>query len=241
MKGVILGIASRVRLVDISHQVTPFETREAAFLIAESYRYFPKGTIHVVVVDPGVGSARRPILVEAARHYFLGPDNGVLHLVYGREKARVRHITNAKYFLKSVSQTFHGRDIFAPVAAHLAMGVRPAAIGPTIDDFLKTDTLRPIRSGKRCWAGAILKADRFGNLVTSFHIDEFPAVRERPFVLLAGLHTIDKLVGHYAEAPPGEPVAVIGSSGYIEVCVNQASAARQLGCGSGAPAELSIY
>jgi S-adenosylmethionine hydrolase len=241
MKGVILGIAPRATLVDLSHQVPAFDIHEAAFLISEAWSYFPKHTVHVVVVDPGVGSARRPILVEAGGHSFIAPDNGVLSLVYGRHKSRVRHLTNTRYFRKTVSTTFHGRDIFAPSAAHLSKGVRPATLGKIIDDYLRTDFSKVVRSGKRTWDGAVLKVDRFGNLITNFHIAEFDAVRSRPFTLLAGVRMVEKLVDHYAEAPMGEPVVVVGSSGYLEVCVNQGSASRLLGCGSGAPMELSIY
>jgi S-adenosyl-L-methionine hydrolase (adenosine-forming) len=241
MKGVILGIAPRARIVDLTHQIPTFEIQEAAFVLVQAYRYFPKKTVHVVVVDPGVGSARRPILVEAAGQYFVGPDNGVLSMVYGREKSRVRHITNAKYFLNPVSATFHGRDIFAPAAAHLAKGVRPAQFGPAIDDYLRPPSERPVQNGKRSWAGTVLKVDRFGNLITSFHIDQFSAVRERPFVMIAGVRTVERLAGHYAEAEAREPVVVVGSSGYLEVCVNQAHAAKLLGCAAGTPIELSIY
>jgi S-adenosylmethionine hydrolase len=241
MKGVILSIAPRASIVDITHQVTPFEPREAAFTVAETYPHYPKKTVHVVVVDPGVGSARRPILVEAAGQYFVGPDNGVLSMVYGREKSTVRHITGEKYFRRPVSQTFHGRDVFAPTAAHLAKGVKPAAFGKRVEDYLRTQDDRPVRTGKRTWAGVVLKADRFGNLITSFHVNEFGAVLERPFVLIAGVRTVEKLATHYAEAPSGEPAVVVGSSGYLEVCINQASAAKILGCVPGTPMELSIY
>src|SRR5690242_2549854 len=124
MKGVILGICPEAQIVDISHDITPFEIGEGAYMIAQAYRYFPKKTVHVVVVDPGVGTARRAVLMEAAGQYFVAPDNGVLAMVQSREEgAKFRVITNAKYFLKEVSTTFHGRDIFAPVAAHLAKGV----------------------------------------------------------------------------------------------------------------------
>ena len=126
MKGVILGICPEAQIVDISHDVTPFEIAEGAYLIAQAWRYFLKKTVHVVVVDPGVGTARRPILVEAGGQYFIGPDNGVLSMVYLQEKSNVRLISNEKYFRHPVSKTFHGRDIFAPVAAHLAGGI-PAA------------------------------------------------------------------------------------------------------------------
>ena len=241
MKGVILTIAPRARIVDITHQIPAFETQEAAFVAGETYRYFPKGTIHVVVVDPGVGSARRPILVEAAGQFFLGPDNGVLSLVTTKEKSRVRHIANKKYFLPKVSQTFHGRDIFCPVAAHLAAGVKPALIGPRIEDYLRPTLMEPIRAGHRVWSGVVQKIDRFGNLITNFHISQFPEVIRRPILMMAGVRSIEVLVRHYAEASPGEPVVVVGSSGSLEVAINQGSAARILGCVSGTSVDLTIY
>ncbi|MBI5086414.1 MAG: SAM-dependent chlorinase/fluorinase, partial [Acidobacteria bacterium] len=137
MKGVILSIAPRARIVDLSHEVEPFQVSQARFLLKQSWPYFPKGTIHVCVVDPGVGSARRPLLVQAAGHVFIGPDNGIFTDLLHLKAARVRHITNSKLFLKHVSQTFHGRDVFAPVAAHIAVGFAPAKAGPLVQDALR--------------------------------------------------------------------------------------------------------
>src|ERR1700680_1803771 len=141
MQGVILGIAPTARIVDISHDVQPFEITDGAFTIAQAYPYFPTKTIHVVVVDPGVGSARRPLLAEMGGQYFIAPDNGLLSMIFARESARgqvkVRHITNERYFLKPLSRTFHGRDVFAPVAAHLASGIPPAKFGARIEDHLR--------------------------------------------------------------------------------------------------------
>src|ERR1035438_1866080 len=137
MKGVILGICPRAQLVDISHHVTPFQIGEGAYLIAQAYRYFPRKTVHLVVVDPGVGSARRPILMEAAGQYFVAPDNGVLAMIFKKEKHKIRLLSKEQYFRKPMSQTFHGRDIFSPVATHLAAGIPPARLGPLIDDYLK--------------------------------------------------------------------------------------------------------
>jgi S-adenosyl-L-methionine hydrolase (adenosine-forming) len=242
MKGVILGIAPGARLIDITHEIRPFEITEGAFTIYQAWRWFPKRTIHVVVVDPGVGTARRPILVEAAGHFFIGPDNGVLSMVYGKEpKHKVREISAAKYFLEPVSRTFHGRDIFAPVAAHLAAGVRPAAFGKLIDDYLKLSLDTPDRTSKRAWTGSILKIDRFGNLITNLQIDGFPDVRSRPFELHVGARKLSRLALNYADSEDVEPFVIVGSSGYLEVACNQASAARVLGCGTGAPVELTVW
>jgi S-adenosylmethionine hydrolase len=241
MKGVILGICPAVEMVDISHEVHPFEIGQGAFLLAQAYRYFPPKTVHVAVVDPGVGSARRPILVEAAGQYFVGPDNGVLMMVYSRMAHKARHITAEKYFLKPASRTFHGRDIFAPVAAHLATGVRPASFGKTIEDHLKTAFDKPQRTARRGWSGTVLHVDRFGNLITNFDMDEFSDITIRPFEMSVGTRKIDRLAHHYAEMSAGEIFLIAGSGGYFEVAANQASAAKLLGCGLGAPCDLTLY
>jgi len=241
MKGVILGIAPAAQIVDISHEVQPFEVTDGAYTIAQAYRYFPKKTIHLIVVDPGVGSTRRPLLAEMAGQYFIAPDNGVLSMIFSREKPRVRHVTNERYFLKPVSKTFHGRDVFAPAAAHLAMGVKPAQFGKRIEDYLRLALQQPVQTGKRTWTGSILKVDRFGNLITNLRLEEFPAVRTRAFGLNVGLQTVSRLALTFTDCPPGELFVVEGSSGYLEVATNQGSAAKALGCGAGSPVELTFY
>jgi S-adenosylmethionine hydrolase len=240
MKGVILGICPRAQLVDISHQVTPFETGEGAYLIAQAYRYFPSKTVHLVVVDPGVGSARRPILMEAAGQYFVAPDNGVLSMVFSREKHKIRLISNDRYFLHPVSRTFHGRDIFAPVAAHLAAGVAPARIGKLISDYLRPAFEKPQRTGKHTWLGRILKIDHFGNIVTNFHVEDFPDLERRDFSMAIGAVETGSLLHTYAECASGEMFVIAGSSGYLEVSVSQGSAAGRIGCQTGASAELMV-
>jgi len=241
MKGVISGIAPTAQIVDITHEIQAFEVPDGAFTIAQAYRYFPKKTIHVVVVDPGVGSTRRPILAEMAGQFFVAPDNGVLSMIFAREETTVRHITNERYFLKPTSRTFHGRDVFAPVAAHLAKGVLPAKFGKLIDDHLRLSFEKPTRTGKRNWTGAILKVDRFGNLITNLHIDDFPDIRTRAFGLNVGLQIVTRLALTFTECGPGELFVLEGSSGYLEVATNQGSAAKSLGCGAGSPIELTLY
>lgn len=241
MKGVILGICPDAQIVDIGHQVSPFEITEGAYLIAQAYPCFPKKTVHVVVVDPGVGSARRPILLEMAGQYFIAPDNGVLSMVYGSEKAKVRVISNDKLFRHPVSRTFHGRDIFSPVAAHIAAGVPPSRVGKLIDDYLRPAFQKPQRTGKRTWTGRILKIDRFGNIVTNFHSSDFPNLEKQNFAMRLGPHEIEILVRNYSESGPGEKFLIVGSSGYLEVSINQGSAAKAIGCEAGAPAELLIW
>lgn len=243
MKGVILGIAPRVTLVDISHDITPFERVEGAFTIEQAYRYFPKGTVHVVVVDPGVGTRRRALLVEAAGQKFVGPDNGVFSMLYLAEpKHKVRHITAAKYWRKDVSSTFHGRDVFAPVAAHLAAGVTSASMGKLVDDYVRLSGLdKPARTGKRVWTGAVLKVDRFGNLITNFRLDEFPQILERAFLMKVGMREVTALADTFQFIPHGEVAMIAGSSGYLEACAYEASAAKMLGCGAGTPVELTVW
>jgi S-adenosylmethionine hydrolase len=263
MKGVIAGIAPRARVVDITHEISPYEIIEGAFVISEAWRFFPKGTVHVVVVDPGVGSARRPILVEAAGHYFVAPDNGVLSMVYDaaklpappvsvgashasttvgmRSKHKVRVITNPKLMARDVSRTFHGRDIFAPAAAHLARGVSAVRFGKLIADHLILADTKPSKLSRNSWRGMIFRADRFGNLITNFHSDDFARITAGPFELRVGAERIRRLALTFSEAAIGELVAVVGSSGYIEIVANQASAAQILGCGARSPVDLEIF
>jgi S-adenosyl-L-methionine hydrolase (adenosine-forming) len=248
MKGVILGIQPAAQLIDISHGVQPYDIADGAFTIAQAYRYFPKKTIHVVVVDPGVGSARRPLLAEVAGQYFVAPDNGALSMVFAREPAvRVRHITNERYFLHPVSRTFHGRDVFSPVAGHLAAGVSPAQFGMPIKDYIRASfdepkkSATPTHTGTHAWTGTILKSDHFGNLATNFHVDQFPSIRTHTFALKVGLQVITRLALTFSECEAGELFVVVGSSGYLEVAASQGSAAQALGCGAGSPVDLTIY
>ncbi len=240
MKGVIVGICPHAQIVDISHEVGPYGIAEGGYLVAQAYRFFPRGTVHVVVIDPGVGTSRRPILVEAAGQLFVAPDNGVLSLIYANEKTKVRWITSEKYFLKNVSRTFHGRDIFSPVGAHLAAGISPAKMGKPVADYMRLHLEKPVRTARRGWTGAVLKVDRFGNLITNLPAQDFPDLEKRPFELSIGLETVHRLANSYAECGPGELFVIVGSSGYLEVSSSQASAAKILGCGAGAPVELRI-
>lgn len=242
MKGVIAGIAPGATVIDLCHQVSPYEILEGGFILEQAYRYFPKGTVHVVVVDPGVGTSRRPILVEAAGQYFIGPDNGLFTLLYAREpKHKVRAITNEKYFLQEVSRTFHGRDIFAPCAAHLAKGAKPATFGPLIKDYTQATAIFATRTGKRVWTGQVLKVDHFGNLITNLKSEEFQVGKVKYFELLVGSQIVSRFATNYQEAGFGELFVIEGSSGYLEVSACQSSAAKQLGCGAGAPLELSLW
>jgi S-adenosylmethionine hydrolase len=241
MKGVMLGICPPARIVDITHECAAFETSDAAFTIAQAYRYFPPGTVNVVVVDPGVGSSRRPILIEAAGQFFVGPDNGVFAFILSQETCTVRAIANQKYFLQPVSQTFHGRDVFAPVAAHLAKGISPSRMGEPVEDYLRPRSIKPDRTARRGWTGSVLKIDRFGNVITNFLATDFTRALEGAFEFAIGLQEVTRLASHYEQFGPGELFAIVGSSGYFEIAAGQASAAKILGVATGAPVELRIF
>ncbi len=240
LKGVVLGVCPGAVAVDLSHQVTEFDILEGAYLLAQSWRYFPSGTVHLVVVDPGVGSNRRPVLTQAGGHYFVAPDNGVLSMVYDEEEHLVRHVTQERFFRHPVSQTFHGRDVFGPVAGHLAAGVPAEDFGPVIDDYMRLPLAKPVRTARRGWTGAVLKIDRFGNLITNFRADEFARVYEQNFEVLIGLRAVEKVERNYAATGPDNVFLIEGSSGYFEIAAAQASAAKILGCGVGAPVELRL-
>ena len=222
MKGVILGICPRARIVDITHGIAPFRIAQGAYVLSQAWTTFPRGTIHVVVVDPGVGSDRRALLVEADGQYFVGPDNGLFSLVV--ENARsvtVREITADRYFRKPVSSTFHGRDVFAPVAAHLAKGVLPRRFGP-----VPGEPMRRLADG----GGTVFHVDRFGNVVTGFRSRDYPL--GELIRLVCGKVAIERRVTCFAEAPAGEPVMVDGSAGFIEVVVREGNASELLGLGA---------
>ena len=241
MKGVIAGIAPVARVIDITHAVTPYRVQEAAFIVSETWPNFPKGTIHVVVVDPGVGGARRPLLVEAAGQFFIGPDNGVFSLLYAAFKHKTRVLSNPKFMRHEISRTFHGRDVFAPAAAYLAKGAKPAQFGSTVKDTLQLPLNAPERLASHRWRGCVLKADRFGNLITNFAVKHFEDIKTRPFELCAGPQTIRRLALNYSETEMGELFVIVGSSGYLEIAANQSSAAEKLDCTAGSAVDLEIF
>ncbi|MCL6543729.1 MAG: SAM-dependent chlorinase/fluorinase [Bryobacteraceae bacterium] len=238
MKGVILGIAPQARIVDISHQIEPFAIAQAAFTLDQAARCFPPRSIHVAVVDPGVGSARRPLLVEAGGQYFIAPDNGLLTMIYARTQPRVRVISAQRYFRHPVSRTFHGRDIFAPVAAHLAIGTAPARFGKVISDYIRGKFEHPAQAGPARWRASILAVDRFGNLITNLPAADFAFLAHSRFRLKAGGRVVQRWVESYSEGAPGELLLIAGSSGYLEIATRQASAARLCGCAAGDSIEL---
>jgi len=243
MKGVILGINPDAVLIDLCHGTAPYDPLQAGFLLVTSYRYFPKGTIHIAVVDPGVGGPRRPILAQCDGHLFVGPDNGLLAPL--EEKGgllSIRGITAPQHFLHPVSATFHGRDIFAPVAAHLSLGADPATFGEPIDDYVRLSLPRPSRLGTFSIRGEVLHVERFGNLVTNIaraDLEALAAGSPLNAILVEAADRSFPLVDYYGEVRPGEPGAVVGSAGYLEIFVREGHASRILGLGHGASLTVS--
>lgn len=227
MKGVILSIAPNASLVDLTHAVPPQDVRRAAFLLSTAIDYFPAGTVHVVVVDPGVGGERRPIAVQTDRACFLAPDNGVLTLALTRQRAEVIiHLTNSDYWLPEVSATFHGRDIFAPVAAYLALGVPIGELGVPIDDVVRLPAAEPARQPDGSVHGRVQHIDRFGNCVTN--VPSHMLRLDTPFVVKVAGSSIRGISPTYTAAEPGIALSLIGSSGFLEIAVCDGNAAEQL-------------
>jgi S-adenosyl-L-methionine hydrolase (adenosine-forming) len=244
MKGVLLETAPDAQIVDISHAVQPFDILDGALTISQAYTYFPAGTVHMVVVDPGVGTARRPIILTGDRHLFVAPDNGVLSLVYDREdRISVRHVTADHYFLQPRSNTFHGRDIFSPVAAYLAKGVDPERFGEEITDFVRFGVPRPKPVDERTLRGVVLKVDRFGNLITNITPADVPWLfgSARPaFKIAVGKGQVARMCSNYSEGGPGEAFGILGSMGFLEIATNRGSAQQLLGAGRGGEVSVAI-
>jgi S-adenosylmethionine hydrolase len=237
VKGVILNILPEAEIVDITHSIQPFDILDGALSIAAAYSYFPAGTVHLVVVDPGVGSPRRPIIASTEKHEFVAPDNGVLSLVYHREeRLRVVAVNAPHYYLQPVSHTFHARDVFGPVAAYLAKGVAVAKFGEEVSDFVRHPFPRPQRVDERRMRGMVLKVDTFGNLLTNLSPSDIPELA-KPGAQV-GIAVNGKLLAgiknSYAEGGDGEVFGIVGSMGYLEIVSNRQSAAQILGAAKGA-------
>jgi S-adenosylmethionine hydrolase len=232
MKGVILGIVPGVDLVDISHEVAPQDIHEAAYLVAGVYRFFPPQTVHLVVVDPGVGTERRGLALRVGAHRFVAPDNGVLAPVLeDSDDVEAIALTNSDYWLDDVSHTFHGRDSFAPVAAHLVRGVPLEALGMRIRDPVRL-TLPTPRVTERGAEGTVLWVDRFGNLVTNIPADALAP--GEAYRVTVGRLTVTGLFTTYGQVRAGQPLALVGSHGYVEIAVREGSAAELAGVDRGA-------
>jgi S-adenosylmethionine hydrolase len=242
MKGVILNINPAARIVDINHNVVPYDILDGALSLGNAYKYFPSRTIHVIIVDPGVGTDRRPILASGEKHFFVAPDNGILSMIYDREPCTVRHITAEHYFLNPVSPTFHGRDIFAPTAAWLSKAFQTEAFGEVITDFVRF-TLPAAKANGQIIKGVVLRVDAFGNLMTNLTVEEVPITVldvGGPIKLTVNGKPVLRYAQTFAEGNPGEPIAVLGSAGYVEIAVNRGSAARTLGANRGAEVTLEM-
>ena len=243
LKGVILDIVPEAAIVDISHAVQAFDVLDGALAISQAYSYFPNGTIHVVVVDPGVGTTRRPILASSDGYFFVAPDNGVLSMVYAKEpRMHVRHITSEHYFRQPVSNTFHARDVFAPVAAYLAKHVDSHKFGDEIEDFVRFAAPRPKATGEGRLRAVVLKVDRFGNLITNVTPEDVPTLftaKPSAFKIVVGNREIIDIHASYAEGGPGEVFGILGSMGYLEIVSNRGAAAQITGAGKGS--EVSIF
>ncbi len=236
MKGVIASINPEARVIDLCHDVSPQNVREAAFLLSGSFDYFPPGTIHIAVVDPTVGSDRPAICVQSGNHVFVGPDNGVLSIAcYQAGRPKIFLLENEDYFLENRSRTFHGRDIFAPVGAHLSAGVPIGSLGPTTRSIKRIRLPRPhIAVGTRI-TGRIVHSDRFGNLVTNIEQaaiqQAFPETGLNQLVITCSDHRIERLSQTYSDAPSGVALALIGSYNLMEIAVRDGNAMLALGVG----------
>jgi len=227
MKGVILGICPYAKVVDVSHCIPKFNIRYGAFVLLQAFRYFPKGTIHVAVVDPGVGTCRRALVIETSRYFFVGPDNGVLTLAASDDGVmRVVEIATKRYTISGLSKTFAGREVFAPVAAHLANGVHVVEIGPDIDKFQTLSIPKPTVAEDHV-VGEVFIVDSFGNIITNIRSSDVESRIEPGQLLKVEMRGAVKdipFASVYEDVERGQALALIGSSGFLEISVNQGNA-----------------
>lgn len=244
MKGVILEIVPDAQIVDICHSVQAFDVLDGALTISQAYSYFPTRTVHMVIVDPGVGTARRPIIASCDKYHFVAPDNGVLSLVYAKEeRIHVRHVTSEHYFLQPVSNTFHARDIFSPVAAYLAKEVDSLKFGDEVQEYVRFSAPKPKAVDQNRMRGVVLKVDRFGNLITNFTAQDVPALfaaGAHGFKITIGGREITEIHNAYAEGSPGEVFGILGSMGFLEIAANRGAAAQITGAAKGTDVTVSL-
>jgi len=237
MKGVILTRCPAAQLVDVTHDIPPYGILAGAYAIHQSASWFPRGTVHLAIVDPGVGTARRGILVDAGGQFFVAPDNGLLSFILrGHPEAHVYELTNRRFWLAPVSATFHGRDLFAPVAAALASGAaKRNDVGKRFREPLVLSNLAPEAKGRHSWTGLVLSIDRFGNVITNFPQADFSFVATSGFSVQAGRRRVDAFKRTFGDARSGHLFAYFGSSGFLEIGLNQQSAASAMQVEPGAP------
>jgi S-adenosylmethionine hydrolase len=239
MKGVAIGICPDATFVDISHDVPPHDVMAGALELAAAYKYFPAGTVFLIVVDPGVGSARRGIAAEAGEQKFVAPDNGVLTAVLDEQPPkRVVELSERRYARPTVSRTFEGRDRFAPAAAWLAKGVELTALGRPAGAVHRLDIPRPQLADEGI-SGVVLRVDRFGNLITNIDRRTFDRLAGSALEIAIGARVVSKVVSTYADAGPAELCALFGSTDHLEIAANGASAAAALDLGRGAPVHVA--
>jgi S-adenosylmethionine hydrolase len=238
MKGVILTINPNANIIDITHGVEKFNVRMGAFMLASVAPYFPLGTVHLAVVDPGVGTERRAILVQTKQGFFVGPDNGILILAAQHNGIlHIYQITNPKFMLSQVSSTFHGRDIFAPFAAHVDMGVEPSEFGPEITDAVKPE-YATVKQRNGSFFGEVLFVDSFGNVITNLYQRELSETKTVN-VKMQNFTLNLPFCKTYAQAKPQQLIALIGSHGFLEIALNQASAAEKFHAKAGDRIEVT--
>lgn len=223
MKGVMLNINPKIHIVDITHNIRSYDVFEGALTLFQSYSFFPKGTIHIAVVDPGVGSDRKKLIIKTNSYFFIVPDNGIVSFIADREDVDVYEIYNEKYFLKHISNTFHGRDIFAPVGAFLSKGVNQKKIGRSINEF-KRFYIPKIQINKKRGVATVIHIDKFGNIITNIdksYIDNIEC-------LYVKKRTIDKIKSFYEEGADGEIFAILGSTNYLEISINRENISEKM-------------
>jgi S-adenosylmethionine hydrolase len=242
MKGAILSVNADAQIVDLTHECPPQNVRTAGFTLFAAHPTYPQQTIHLAIVDPGVGSTRRAIVAVTENSVFVAPDNGILSFIYWQAKTfKVFQITNDKYFRKPISATFHGRDIFAPIAGVLSLGIKPEEIGLEISDFVRFEIARPQQSDENTIAAEILHIDHFGNCITNIIREDLPKkFLEKGFSLVVNQREVTKHLDFYAQATEKEIFTIWGSANFLEIVAFKASAANLLQIGHNQSIELKI-
>jgi S-adenosylmethionine hydrolase len=225
MKGIVLTINPKADQIDITHDIPPHDIVNASFIMANVYHYFPLGTVHVAVVDPGVGGGRKNIAVLTEHYFFIGPDNGIFTLVFSKEKIlEIREIKNIPFIMKKISNTFHGRDVFAPCAGHLSAGKSFSDLGPVIDT-IKNIKYPEIQKSKNTLIGEVVSIDSFGNMITNISERDLKTfIGKRKFEIYFASERFNKIAYHYSEIPLGKPLILFGSTGNLEISMNGGSA-----------------